>query len=800
MRASSTVLLALCALSGGVPAASADVITRTFQQDVAGYSSTADTYLRGAAPAASQGAGLVVEWDGDDAGAQNIALLRFDDIFGPDPSQVPPGAIIVDAVLGYRVLNAGDDGTCNEPLVDWDEATTFSTFGGDAGVQADEYGVIIGMAGGSLGDHTLDVTASLTAWSEDPLLNRGWIIRPTGGTNGVQFHSSEYGQVSARPRLEVSFLDLVSQVVLHPAQIEAVVGCRDMEVILAIPPESVLAAPVFVTLTTSDPSVALPAGATGDTLLVTFPMGGESRRTVSVDIGQAGAATLSTTNDAGLSDATMAFDVAPGAVSFKPASLTSLAALDVPVQVAITPGSNDTRSVSVTLTTDNEPVAGAGSSTGGSFEVVFPAGSPTEQTVNINIGAEGDALIATVNDGGMADTALPVQVISGFMFTATSDMRNYTDEDEFPLVLDAINDTGGPGVFMVCPGDIDPPQGVDSAIDAAFGDNFVWYPVVGNHEAETPADMIWIRNEFASLPYLVNSGPPGSVETTYSFDYGNAHFVAINEYYDGESDTGTDGDVVPALREWLQADLMANTRKWVFVLGHEPAYPQPDMHWGDARHVGDSLDQYPENRDAFWGMLQSHYVATYLTAHSHRYSRFWRDSVWQVDTGEARGAGYYGTFVRLLVGEAKLVLHIYRSLDTGAFHLVDTLRIERTFADFNGDGLVSLDDLPAFDSCMAGPETTYDPGHFCRTADGNDDGQVDLADFVQFQMAFSVPSAAEDLDCDGDVDAADYAAWQPCMGGPGVAPNDTCADCDIDADGDVDLDDFGAIQLAFTGS
>jgi hypothetical protein len=45
-----------------------------------------------------------------------------------------------------------------------------------------------------------------------------------------------------------------------------------------------------------------------------------------------------------------------------------------------------------------------------------------------------------------------------------------------------------------------------------------------------------------SLPSIVNAGPPGCEETTYSFDYGDAHFVVLNEYYNGTSDRGTDGD------------------------------------------------------------------------------------------------------------------------------------------------------------------------------------------------------------------------------------------------------------------
>ena len=58
--------------------------------------------------------------------------------------------------------------------------------------------------------------------------------------------------------------------------------------------------------------------------------------------------------------------------------------------------------------------------------------------------------------------------------------------------------------------------------------------------------MDWLRifnRDGNTLPNIVNVGPAGCAETTYSFDYGNAHFVVLNEYFDGSSDVGADGEV-----------------------------------------------------------------------------------------------------------------------------------------------------------------------------------------------------------------------------------------------------------------
>src|SRR3990170_4017223 len=82
-----------------------------------------------------------------------------------------------------------------------------------------------------------------------------------------------------------------------------------------------------------------------------------------------------------------------------------------------------------------------------------------------------------------------------------------------------------------------------------------------------PNDNGQVYFKYGTTPgnYASQTGPPGGVETTYSFDYGNSHFIVLNEYYNGSSDTGTDGDVVDALYNWLVADLNATDRSHIFV-------------------------------------------------------------------------------------------------------------------------------------------------------------------------------------------------------------------------------------------
>jgi hypothetical protein len=139
--------------------------------------------------------------------------------------------------------------------------------------------------------------------------------------------------------------------------------------------------------------------------------------------------------------------------------------------------------------------------------------------------------------------------------------------------------------------------------------------------------------------------------------------VILNEYCDSSGDTATWGDVPDHLYDWLAEDLANTDARWVFVVGHEPAYPQPDADSGRVRHVGDSLDAHPAHRDRFWALLQDHDVVAYLCGHTHNYSAVQIDGVWQLDVGHARGRGDTGaasTFVLLDVSEAGVAYRTYR--------------------------------------------------------------------------------------------------------------------------------------------
>ena len=53
-------------------------------------------------------------------------------------------------------------------------------------------------------------------------------------------------------------------------------------------------------------------------------------------------------------------------------------------------------------------------------------------------------------------------------------------------------------------------------------------------------------------------------------------------------------------------------------------------------------------------------------------------------------------------------------------------------ADLNGDGVTDQNDLEIFVNCISGPNESYSPAE-CEAADFDDDDDVDLEDYQEFQ-------------------------------------------------------------------
>lgn len=267
----------------------------------------------------------------------------------------------------------------------------------------------------------------------------------------------------------------------------------------------------------------------------------------------------------------------------------------------------------------------------------------------------------------------------GFSFVVTSDMslysaREYFDYPNFFAAALRYVAQFGPGDFMVSLGDILPAEDTSWTVDQVLGEDYPWFPLPGNHDFSM-AEINFFRNYQMDIngdqePNIINWGPESCPDTTYSFDFQNAHFVALNVYCDEEVPWGIDGSITDTVYDWLAADLDQTQKDHIFVFGHEPAFPRPDSDTGQIRHLGDSLDQYPQARDRFWGLLKDKGVIAYIHGHTHGYNAEKIDGVWQLNAGQSMGvraAPSPGTFLIISVNGSRVNLQTYRGEEGPGF-------------------------------------------------------------------------------------------------------------------------------------
>jgi len=268
-----------------------------------------------------------------------------------------------------------------------------------------------------------------------------------------------------------------------------------------------------------------------------------------------------------------------------------------------------------------------------------------------------------------------------FRFTVTGDPRNELTKWEHALV-EMADKVGDEGAFHITCGDYFQ-HGADTVakdfyerLVKQFGDDVIWYPTVGNHETQDDStDVEWLREFYHKhLKGTVNPGPPNGVETNYSFDYKNAHFVQLNQYYDGRSDKCHDGDIRDALYDWLVKDLEKNKKPLVFVMYHEPLFPNGR---GGKKYEGEEA-----TRARFWKFLRDKKVVAGFCAHTHKYGRGLHGGnsyTWEIDVGNAgrqSHADRHQTFIDVLVTDKEVRFDTWQGLEGREFRITDSWTVE----------------------------------------------------------------------------------------------------------------------------
>jgi hypothetical protein len=201
------VFLGLCP-GLGAGAASPGRVTVSFQQGVDAYSGTVDTEVWALATTTILESNPNASSDADNDGGESQVLIRFDGILGTSARQIPPRSTIHSAKLIVSAFDQGNTVNLHRMLVPFDRCATWNSL--VSGVSADgleasrhKDSFTFGAIAANSTEIVFEVTDTVQAWVSGEV-NHGWVFLNTGG-NGWDFYTSEFENVSQRPKLVVEF-------------------------------------------------------------------------------------------------------------------------------------------------------------------------------------------------------------------------------------------------------------------------------------------------------------------------------------------------------------------------------------------------------------------------------------------------------------------------------------------------------------------------------------------------------------------------------------------------------------------
>lgn len=149
--------------------------------------------------------------------------------------------------------------------------------------------------------------------------------------------------------------------------------------------------------------------------------------------------------------------------------------------------------------------------------------------------------------------------------------------------------------------------------------NHKLYSAPGNHDYGNNAANKALRNMAYHTNFTVPQnaeagGTASNKQNYYSFNVGPIHFLSLDSYGTESDGTSMESSGSSALKTWLDADLAANTSKWVIAYWHHPPYTK-------SSHNSDTEGDLVNIRQNFITFLESRGVDLIICGHAHAYER-----------------------------------------------------------------------------------------------------------------------------------------------------------------------------------
>lgn len=208
----------------------------TFQQGLDGYYGTDSAWIQmnGITTDGSTISGVTNAFlDGNlsDGSADDQMLIRFNDIFGNGPGQIPAGSTIVSAAFELSTRGRTENGSsqshgsyaASQVLVDWNTSTLYTDttpWGGDGPTHSKSKTTslptigdttselkVLSLASGMAADSVarFDVTAAVQDWLATPANNKGLNVQAAATSDGWLVHFPGSSSITARPKLIVRY-------------------------------------------------------------------------------------------------------------------------------------------------------------------------------------------------------------------------------------------------------------------------------------------------------------------------------------------------------------------------------------------------------------------------------------------------------------------------------------------------------------------------------------------------------------------------------------------------------------------